>query len=982
MKTFRVLVILFTLLLIFPCAYSQLWKQYADSGKVYKEQQKLDKAIELYTKAKEELGKDSIGTNSYAGICHNLALLYYDIGQYEKAEPLYLEAKQIREKVLGKLHPDYARSCNNLAILYEEMGQYQKAESLYLEAKQIREKVLGKLNLEYANSCNNLASPYYRMGQYEKAEALFLEAKQIKEEVLGKLHPQYANTCDNLAVLYDDMGQYQKAEPLYLEAKQIREKVLGKLHPDYARSCNNLAILYEEMGQYQKAEPLLLEAKQIREKALGKLHPEYATSCNNLALLYYDIGQYKKAESLFLEARQIQQKVLGKLHPYYANTCDNIANLYMTIGQYKKAEPLLLEAKQIQEKILGKLHPDYALSCHNLAVLYEVMGQYQKAEPLLLEAKQISERVLGKEHSDYYESCKELANLYRNMKKPEKAKELYAEAFTAQQVQLKSIFRFTSEPEKQDYLRKVGDFEGYYLSFEKSATAYSDHGFSYDLSLSQRNLILSSSQQLRQTVYNATDTSIKNQYKAWMEVRVQLAYWYAKPIAERPDYVKNLEVQANTLEKELTRLSSSFRIEQAEKEISWKDIRLNLQANEAAIEFVKFDYFNGKRWTDSTLYVALLLRKDKAEPELIPLFESRQLNNLLRVSNTSSSINALYSNSAGANTVYDLIWKPIEQYLSGIKKIYFAAAGLLFRISLAALPVNDQQVLSDKYELVQLNSTAAVVNQAANVIDNAHNLYLYGAIRYDADSTALKQDVITYRSSSENMLYLPEDATRGSSLQYLAGSEKEIKEIDSLGKQKKYSIVVLSGDSATEESVKALNGTASPAVLHIATHGFFFPDPKELKDSVRTSWRQNPFRQSDNPLMRSGLFLAGASNAWMGKSIQGVEDGILTSYEVSNLYLPNTKLVVLSACKTALGDIQGNEGVYGLQRAFKIAGVQNLVMSLWKVPDAETAEFMQAFYKNIFDKQSIDEAFYNAQAIMRNKYREEPFKWAAWVLVR
>ena len=195
--------------------------------------------------------------------------------------------------------------------------------------------------------------------------------------------------------------------------------------------------------------------------------------------------------------------------------------------------------------------------------------------------------------------------------------------------------------------------------------------------------------------------------------------------------------------------------------------------------------------------------------------------------------------------------------------------------------------------------------------------------------------------------------------------------------------MVLSGDSATEESVKALNGTASPAVLHIATHGFFFPDPKELKDSVRTSMSaQNPFRQSDNPLMRSGLFLAGASNAWMGKSIQGVEDGILTSYEVSNLYLPNTKLVVLSACKTALGDIQGNEGVYGLQRAFKIAGVQNLVMSLWKVPDAETAEFMQAFYKNIFDKQSIDEAFYNAQAIMRNKYREEPFKWAAWVLVR
>ena len=142
------------------------------------------------------------------------------------------------------------------------------------------------------------------------------------------------------------------------------------------------------------------------------------------------------------------------------------------------------------------------------------------------------------------------------------------------------------------------------------------------------------------------------------------------------------------------------------------------------------------------------------------------------------------------------------------------------------------------------------------------------------------------------------------------------------------------------------------------------------------------FRQSDNPLFRSGLLLSGANAAWKGKPIEGVEDGVLTAYEVSNLYLPNTKLVVLSACETGLGDIQGNEGVYGLQRAFKIAGVQNLVMSLWKVPDKETSEFMQEFYKNIFAKQSISDAFYNAQTVMKNKYRNEPYKWAAWILVR
>ena len=143
------------------------------------------------------------------------------------------------------------------------------------------------------------------------------------------------------------------------------------------------------------------------------------------------------------------------------------------------------------------------------------------------------------------------------------------------------------------------------------------------------------------------------------------------------------------------------------------------------------------------------------------------------------------------------------------------------------------------------------------------------------------------------------------------------------------------------------------------------------------------FRSSANPLFRSGILFAGANDAWMGKAMNGQEDdGILTAYEVSNLFLPNTSLVVLSACETALGDIKGSEGVYGLQRSFKMAGVQNLVMSLWKVPDTETAEFMQVFYKNMFEKKTIVQSFYEAQSFMKNKYRKEPYKWAAWILVK
>ena len=373
------------------------------------------------------------------------------------------------------------------------------------------------------------------------------------------------------------------------------------------------------------------------------------------------------------------------------------------------------------------------------------------------------------------------------------------------------------------------------------------------------------------------------------------------------------------------------------------------------------------------------MTKDKPEPQLIPLFEEKQLS-------TYKTIASLYGTNQKVNAAYNLIWAPLEKHLNGITKIYFAPAGLLYRISFPALPVNDHEVLSDKYQLVQLNTTASVASQSENFITTSDKIYLYGGIQYDVDSAALKQAVVAYRSSNENenIRFLTDDSTRGSSWQYLPGTQKEINEIDSLGKQKNYDVVFTEGVSASEESIKALNGNASPAVLHIATHGFFFPDPKEKKkESINSSFESgNVFRQSDNPLFRSGLLFAGANNAWQGKQIEGVEDGILTAYEVSNLYLPNTKLVVLSACETGLGDIEGNEGVYGLQRAFKMAGVENLIMSLWRLPDKEAAEFMEEFYKNIFDKQSINDAFYNAQTIMKNKYRTEPKKWAAWTLVR
>ncbi len=944
MKNIKFILLLLLIVSFSVNAYSQLWKQHLDSAKSLSDQRNRIKAIEYYNKAKDELTKDSLETSIYASVCTNLGKLYKGLDKYEIAESLFITARQIREKVFGKKHPDYAASCNILGILYMELGQYKKAKPLYIEAKEIRANNPGKRSSDYAGSCNNLALLYLYQGFYDEAEPLFWEAIEIDTTNVGtKKNKDYAIDCDNLALLYREIGQYKKAEHLHLEIKELNEDLYGKNSYSYAKSCSHLAELYATMKKYEKSIALNQEAMQIRDSLFGQKSVEYAKSCNTLAGDYAETGEYEKAKQLFLKARQIRKEVLGKLHP------------------------------------------DYAISCSNLGIFNSELGEYTKAEPYFLETRKIREEVLGKQHPDYSKTCYDLGTLYRNLHNNNKANYFYTEAVHSKKNQLKDFFQFASEIEKLAYIKKNRALVNAFFSFYDSDYSPASQGLSYEVTLANRNLILSSSQQLRNAIYNSPDTVIKIKYNAWIDSREQISFWYAKPIAERRGNIKDLEDRSNILEKELTRLSSDFRKEQVSKEITCKNIQEYLKPNEAAIEFVEFEYYNRKRSTDSTYYIGLVIRKDKPEPSLVHLFEKKQLDILLANREdlaTDNRINTLYTKN---KSLYHLTWKPLEKYLHGISKIYFASAGNLFKISFAALPVNDKQVLGDKYQLIQLNTTATVADNKQTFLNASDQIQLYGGVQYDADSAELKDAVKQYDVGNENSRSLPPDLNLSGNWKYLPGTENEASQIESLGHQNNFITHFSSGINATEESFKALSSKASPSVLHIATHGFFFPDPKEDKrDSLQQKFESSgkAFKQSDNPLFRSGLLFAGANNAWLGKPIEGIEDGILTAYEVSNMYLPNTKLVVLSACETALGDIQGSEGVYGLQRAFKMAGVQNLVMSLWKISDRETAEFMQLFYKNLFNRQSVNDAFYNAQTIMKNKYRNEPYKWAAWVLVR
>ena len=377
-----------------------------------------------------EISRAVLGENhpDFATTLNNLAELYQSQGRYEEAEPLYLQAIEIRRAVLGEDHSDFGRSLDNLAGLYGSQGRYEEAEPLYLQAIEISRAVLGENHPDFATSLDNLAGLYESQGRYAEAEPLYLQAIEISRAVLDENHPDFATSLNNLALLYKSQGRYAEAEPLYLQAIEISRAVLGENHPDFATSLNNLAGLYASQGRYDEAEPLSLQAMEIRRAVLGENHPSFATSLNNLALLYGNQGRYAEAEPLSLQAMKIRRAVLGENHPDFANSLNNLALLYKSQGRYAEAEPLYLQAMEIRRAVLGENHPDFANSLNNLAGLYASQGRYVEAEPLSRQVMEIRRAVLGENHPDFATNLNNLAGLYRSQGRYAEAEPLYLQA--------------------------------------------------------------------------------------------------------------------------------------------------------------------------------------------------------------------------------------------------------------------------------------------------------------------------------------------------------------------------------------------------------------------------------------------------------------------------------------------------------------------------------------------------------------------------
>jgi CHAT domain-containing protein len=502
----------------------------------------------------------------------------------------------------------------------------------------------------------------------------------------------------------------------------------------------------------------------------------------------------------------------------------------------------------------------------------------------------------------------------------------------------------------------------------------------YDDALFHKGFLLQAAIQMQKTAQKDSVSAARfHLYKSYQR---RLALELAYPKAERSE-ADSLLLRIHELEKILAGTNTDFGA--AMRELNWQQVKAALRPGEAAIEFVHYD--TGKDSTRTTQYAALILTSDTPLPQQIPLFEEQYLKEIFGNITVRgiTYVKGLYQNPS--QDLYNLCWAPVEAVLPDtIHTIYYAPSGLLHRLNLSAISMPDDMngtisgELIERYRMIQLGSTRQLIPSLhASPEPFSGDLALFGAIHYDPDTLGTLNNLQAELAvRGEAAFSAPDTSLRAETWKYLKATEAEIRIIQNIALRTGAPAMTFTGYEASEETLKQLSGQA-PKVLHVATHGFFYTG-QSAKSAAPSG---QAFKYGNQPLMRSGLIMAGGKYAWNnGKPYSPhMEDGILTAYEVSQMDLNGTELVVLSACETALGDVAGYEGVFGLQRAFKIAGAKYLIMSLWQVRDRETQELMASFYHHWLEKkQSIPEAFRSAQGELKSKYHY-PYFWAGFVLI-
>lgn len=928
---------------------------------------KYDEALAAFTSMRHTYQNSKIENPiAYANSICYFGSLHLLRGEYSEAQKYCFESLDIADKYsvneVFKCTP-----YGVLASIYSGTGQYKEAEKYMLKSLQL----FPKEEAGYGNNLNNMGLLYFRMGRYDKAMDYYEQAHEVKKRFLPEKHPEHGTTISNIGLTNHYAGKYAEAEKYLLQAIEFQKELQENQPRPYANSLVNIGYLYADMGNYDKAVYYTKLGSNLLEQILGKKHLDYAASLFTLGKTYLSKGDYANAVLYGKKALTIQQNQ-DKKHPESVAVLIHIGKSYIMSKDYTNAQSLLNEAKDLAKQLQGEQHENYAEALYLLGLLHHKTKDFLQAEGYFLQSLERYGSTLSTQHPKYASVLNNLGELYQETHQYARAKECFSQAAQANKNQFVATTDYMSEHQRELYWETIRNrYESTYPNFAYTTFRQIPDvsGFAYDNELFMKGLLLHSSTAIQNSIMNSGDANLIKRWDNLKQMNTQiLALQESDPTSS---YLKELKTEAENLEKELIASSTIFRNNKDSWNITWNSVRQSLKPQQVAIEF-----FVTPTNTGDKKYCALLLRNSSKYPTLIPLCSEKDLEVIMQKNPAE-----IYTYTQYGKQLFTHIWKPLLKYIQEGEEIYFSPSGHLYQLAIEYLPIDEQTNLQEKYIIKRLSSTRELVTNKPHL--SITNATLYGGILYDMDSEELLIESEEYQKNRFISRSVAKSSTR-QGVQYLQGTKKEVDYINQLLHSNSIQTKLYVGGKGNEESFKALDGEKNH-ILHIATHGFFWSDEAAKSTDYYLQRMLNPTQKAlpVDPLSRCGLLLAGANIALSGNQNnlpEGVQDGILTAKEISLLDLTHTQIAVLSACETGRGEVTA-EGVFGLQRALKQAGVNTIIMSLWPVDDAATQLLMQEFYQQwITTNKNKHQAFTKAQKTVKAKY-PSPEYWAGFILL-
>lgn len=760
-----------------------------------------------------------------------------------------------------------------------------------------------------------------------------------------------------------DLGQYGIAEQWYLRGKDIAEcadtkSVSANKHLSYS----NLRNLYAAIGRYNDA---LLYAKKAIEEF--QAHTPMGDATYNmpymaLADIYRQIGDkencYRSLDKLFETVSRITEP-------------KELYHLYTTRGRchfaFKSYQSALNDYKKADELLATKYPQTDGDRISLLALIGGVEHQlrnYAESEQYYRKYAEYTKALYGEKSLEHINAQIYLANAEGFVGNVTYGCNDYIAAVLQLKALMKQRIPYMSSTEHEGLWNSLSSLftmmTPYALEAKQTQTAFTKN--CYDALVMSKSFLLESERSMYGVIKRmgtpedmhdyTTLASMKNQVKAW-----------AKDYKANADSILSVSRKVSRLENLLANRCKGYSDGTDFMDVDYNAVKQALGQNEILIDFT--DYVSQSQ---GRKYAAYIINKVQDYPLLKALFAERQIDTLGIVRPD------MYYSEDYSENVLKLLWEPLKENVSEGATIYYVPSQLLFQISLESLLLPDGSLLGSHYHFVRLSSARELMKMKSESKGyKSNSAVLYGGLQYDLETTAMAEESKKYDLS--NLLALRGEIVRGDSVFHdLQGTKEEILKIEDLLKRNKWQVFSYMGKNGTEESFLNMHGK-SPKLLHLATHGFYYtPNRAENVDYLKGY---------TDAMSLSGLVLSGGNAAWLGKPLpKGVLGGILSANDIARLDLSNTDMVVLSACQTGQGKATA-EGLYGLQRAFKKAGVRTIVMSLWNVSDKTASEFMTTFYERLADKKNAwnkRKAFEEAKVIIRQRY-PEPFHWAAFVML-